>query len=163
MVLVGDVLKAISDEKSLSLFKTIALSKDNSDILVTKLKVTGKQYYSRLEALTKANLIVRIKGIYSLTSFGKVIYNLQEKLNIATEYYWKLKSLDLILMYGSNADAKLAQEEQIRLVDSIIDNREIKDIILGTSTAAAAATSTTNTTIITKERQSYGPTTMIAP
>ena len=163
MVLVGDVLKAISDEKSLSLFKTIALSKDNSDILVTKLKLTRKQYYSRLEALTKANLIVRIKGIYSLTSFGKVIYNLQETVNIATEYYWKLKALDLILMYGSsNADAKLAQEEQIRLVDSIIDNREIKDIILGTSTAAAA-TSTTNTTIITKERQSYGPTTMIAP
>jgi hypothetical protein len=163
MVLLDDVLKAISDEKSLSLFKTIAISKGNSDILVTKLKLTRKQYYSRLEVLTKANLITRIKGIYSLTSFGKVIYNLQEKLNIATEYYWKLKALDLILMYGSSkADAKLAQEEQIRLVDSIIDNREIKDIILGTSTAAAA-TSTTNTSIITKERQSYGPTTMIAP
>jgi hypothetical protein len=156
MVLLDDVLKAISDEKSLSLFKTIALSKGNSDILVTKLKLTRKQYYSCLEALTKADLITRIKGIYSLTSFGKVIYNLQEKVDIAIEYYWKLSAVDSILMFGSNGDAKLPQEEQIRLVDSIIDNREIKDIILGTSTSTTttttAAASTANT-IITKEWQ----------
>ena len=157
MVSVGSTIYAISDSKRLSLFKAIAASdNDCSEILITKLKITRKQFYSGVEKLIHAGLTKRISGKYSLTSLGKVTFSTLLKMETAIEYYWKLSAVDLILMFGSNGDAKLPQEEQIRLVDSIIDNREIKDIILGTSTSTTttttAAASTANT-IITKEWQ----------
>ena len=40
----------------------------------------------------KAGLIASINRVYSLTLFGKVIYNFQTKVGIAIEYYWKLKA-----------------------------------------------------------------------
>ncbi len=48
MIVVIDVLKAISDEKSLELFRIVAHTKLYSDILVSNTKLTRKQYYSRM-------------------------------------------------------------------------------------------------------------------
>jgi hypothetical protein len=43
----ADVLRCISDKKTLSIFKAVALSEnDCSSILITKLRLTRKQYYS---------------------------------------------------------------------------------------------------------------------
>ena len=51
---VTDVLKTIADDKSLVLFNTIALSSAGSDVLVSTLGISRKQYYSRLSSLLKA-------------------------------------------------------------------------------------------------------------
>ena len=71
MVRVSDVLKAISDEISLDLFRIVILTKPNTEILISKTKLTRKQYYSRMSTLMKVGLINRINGKYILTAFGK--------------------------------------------------------------------------------------------
>ena len=81
MTMIIEILKAISDSKSLVIFNTIThLSTSTTDTLITKLNITRKQYYSRLSALTKYGLLQRKSGRYSLTSFGKVIHNIQLSL-----------------------------------------------------------------------------------
>ena len=73
MVSVSDSLSAISNDKSLVLFNTIALASEDSSILISRLELTRKQYYSRIFELTKAGLIRRRNGKYFLTSFGRIV------------------------------------------------------------------------------------------
>src|SRR5918912_824832 len=76
MISVTDVLKAISDKKSFELFRIVALTKPDADILISKTKLTRKQYYSRMSSLMSAGLIKRKNGKHTLTAFGKVIYDI---------------------------------------------------------------------------------------
>jgi predicted transcriptional regulator len=70
---IADVLSIISNAKALSIFKAVALAEnDCSSILITKLKLTRKQYYSNMERLTEVHIVRRINGKYSLTSVGKL-------------------------------------------------------------------------------------------
>ena len=141
-----EVLNAISDEKSANLLKTIAGSKSsNTIILKSKMTVTRKQYYSRIEHLKKVGLITRVNGKYSLTSFGKVIYNYHLDIETAVNYYWKLKALDSIMtiqLSSSSGRIKMPAEEQVKLVDKLIDNDEIKNILLLLPTTIATSTTT---------------------
>ena len=73
MVSVSDSLSTISNDKSLVLFNTIALASEDSSILISRLELTRKQYYSRIFELTKAGLIRRRNGKYFLTSFGRIV------------------------------------------------------------------------------------------
>ena len=77
MTTVVDVLKAIADDKSLALFNNIALSNGDSDLLISTLDLTRKQYYSRLSAFINAGIVKRKRGKYSLTTFGKVLHHVQ--------------------------------------------------------------------------------------
>ena len=52
-----DILNALSDDKALDIFKIIALSNCDSNILITKTKLTFKQYYSKMDRLIKAGLV----------------------------------------------------------------------------------------------------------
>src|ERR687887_881737 len=137
-----EVLNAISDKKSANLLKTIASSKSsNTVILKSKMTVTRKQYYSRIEHLKKVGLITRVNGKYSLTSFGKVIYNYHLDIETAVNYYWKLKALDSIMTQLSSFSSgriKMPAEEQVKLVDKLIDNDEIKNILLLLPTIATS-------------------------
>src|ERR671938_1614534 len=94
MILVADVLKTISDNGSLELFRIVALTKQDTDILISKTKLTRKQYYSRMSSLSKAGLVKRKDGKYTLTTFGKVIYDSIATIENAINYYWKLKAID---------------------------------------------------------------------
>jgi len=103
MVSTADTLNAMSDKKTLSLFKTIAISKGDTDILITKLKLTRKQYYSRMKTLMEVGLIRRRSGRYCLTSLGIVIYDSYIQIETALKYYWKLKAIDsLEVAYDTN-------------------------------------------------------------
>jgi predicted transcriptional regulator len=53
----ADVLKAICDNRSLELFRIVALAKQDTDTLISKTKLTRKQYYSRVSSLMNAGLI----------------------------------------------------------------------------------------------------------
>ena len=79
MISLTDILGAISDDKSLMLFNTIAVSypENDTEMILVKLNLTRKQYYSRMYKLVKANLINRRNGKYFLTSLGKIAYNAQ--------------------------------------------------------------------------------------
>jgi predicted transcriptional regulator len=125
VVSVADVLKAISDKKSLELFRIVALV-NGTDVLISKIKLTRKQYYSRISRLVNAGLIKRKNGKYTLTAFGKVIY--YAALTIienATNSYWKLKVIDSLEMSDD-----ISPEEHKKIIDSFIDDREIKDALV---------------------------------
>jgi hypothetical protein len=130
LISIEEVLKSISDDKSLVLFNTIALANGETEIQIRKMGLTTKQYYSRISKLTKADLIKRKNGKYSLTVLGKVVYEAHATIGKALKYYWKLKAIESIEMSPS---VKLPKEDLSQLVDTLIDNKQIKDIILRTS------------------------------
>jgi hypothetical protein len=122
------VIKLISDDKSLLIFSTIFLaSGDSSETIRAELKLTRKQYYSRISRLIKAGLVKRQKGRYFLTAFGKVIYDSQKLIGTAVKNYWKLKAIDTL---GVSNDNKMPKEERMRIIEDLIGNRQIKDILL---------------------------------
>src|ERR1700757_2043092 len=89
------VFDAISNESSLTVFMTIADSNVGTDVLRTKLNLTRKQYYSRISTLLKADLVKRVNGKYSLTTFGKILFDATLTLQKAfNDSYWKLKAID---------------------------------------------------------------------
>src|SRR5690348_17019469 len=96
MVSVCDTLGAISNDKSLVLFNTIALAGGDRSVLISRLNLTRKQYYSRMSDLTNAGLILRKNGKYFLSSFGWIVYEAQELIGKAIEHLSKLKAIDSI-------------------------------------------------------------------
>jgi hypothetical protein len=91
------------------------------------MNLTTKQYYGRIFGLTDAGLIKRYKGKYSLTSLGKVVYDSQMIISKALTYYWRLRTIDSIeTSYG----AAHSNEELEQLIDALIDNHQIKDMIM---------------------------------
>lgn len=118
------VLTAISDKKSLELFRYIAGTNGDSDALRDKLNLTRKQYYSRLSRMTKAGLVKRKNGKHFLTAFGKVVYDAQTIIEKAVNNFWKLKAVDSLELSDD-----LPEEERLKLIDGLLDNKEIKEII----------------------------------
>jgi hypothetical protein len=123
MISIADVLDTISDDKSLVLFNTIALSNsDGRDILISKLNLTRKQYYSRISKLLKVDLVVRRNGKYFLTSLGKIVYDAQKIIGNAVGDYWKLKAVDTLKITD-----QMPKEEYNKIINSLIENEKIKE------------------------------------
>jgi hypothetical protein len=123
MISIADVLDTISDDKSLVLFNTIALSNsDGSDILISKLKLTRKQYYSRISKLVKVDLVVRRNRKYFLTSLGKIVYDAQKIIGNAVGDYWKLKAVDTLEITD-----QMPKEEYNEIINALIENEKIKE------------------------------------
>jgi len=120
------IFKAISNKKSFELFRTVALTKAGADILISKTKLTRKQYYSRMSGLMSADLIKRKNGKNTFTAFSKVIYDITlTTIEKAVTNYWKLKAIDLLEM-----SKDLPEEERAKLIDNLLDNHEIKTILI---------------------------------
>ena len=126
---ITSILKKISDDKALTLFNTIAVSNGDKYIPLKELNLTTKQYYSRVSGLLNAGLIKRHKGKYLLTLLGKVVYDCQLTIGKALTYHWKLKAIESIEMSAS-VKSGIPDGELAKLVDSLIDNHQIKDILM---------------------------------
>jgi hypothetical protein len=124
------ILRIISDDKALTLFNTIALYSGVSGYSMSSLKeieLTSKQYYSRMSGLMKADLIKRHKGKYSLTILGKIVFDAHLNIGKALNYYWKFKAIEAI--QTSTSASGLRKEDLLKLIDTLIDNHQIKDIL----------------------------------
>jgi predicted transcriptional regulator len=122
--MLAKVLKSISDDESLELFRSIALKDCDSNSLRNRTKMTRKQYYSRMSKLTKAGLIRRKDGKHTLTAFGKVIRDSHMTIENAINNYWKLKAIDSLEMSND-----LPAEERKKLINNLIDNNGIREIL----------------------------------
>jgi hypothetical protein len=120
------ILKKISDDKALTLFNNIALAKDNSHIPLKTMNLSTKQYYSRISGLTSAGLIKKKRGQYCLTALGKVVYDAHTIIGRALIYYWKMKAIESI---QSSAGRELGREDMLMLIQSLIDNHQVRDIL----------------------------------
>ena len=85
-----DVLDALRDPDGRDLFNSIATDRSNDTFDYT-VKITRKQYYSRLSKLIKADMIKRKGEKYVLTSFGEVIYSVHLEFDEAVDEHLKSK------------------------------------------------------------------------
>jgi hypothetical protein len=120
---VTDVLKSISDDKSLSIFQLIADVNSNGEISLKKLGLSSKQYYSRISSMLTAGLIKRKRGRYYLTPFGKVIYCCTAITKSAIDNYYNLKAIE------ATEDSGFSNEDFNKLVDTLIDNQQVKEFL----------------------------------
>jgi hypothetical protein len=137
------VLSAVSDNKSLSLFNTIAVANVSNpisgdgqlqqeqpiaDILISCMNLTRKQYYSRINHLREAGLIRRKGARFILTSLGKVVYETHKTIGFAIHNQWKLQAIDSL--DTSLSTEGMPTEERHELITALLrDNSEIKGIL----------------------------------
>ena len=126
MQVVAQVFESLSDNVSLELFTTIANESINSVLLRNKIKITRKQYYSRLSKMMKAGLIKRSSGKLVLTAFGRIVNEVQTTVQNASRNQWKLRAIDSIELSD-----ELPKEERKKLLESLIDNRQLREILSG--------------------------------
>jgi hypothetical protein len=122
---VADVLEAISDSRSLDIFCSIAKGSVRSEVLKRTKKLTKKQYYFRTKLLLKVGVVQRIKGSFSLTNFGAVVYHAQLIIEAGVNNYWKLKAIDSIQSSG-----QIGEEERLKLVKTILNDNTIESILV---------------------------------
>jgi hypothetical protein len=123
------IYKKISDDKALSLFNSIAMSNGDRYVQLREMNLTTKQYYTRLSGLVNAGLIKRVSGKYSLTLVGKIVYDAHLKIGKALSYYWKLKAIESIETSAISGN-ELLEQELTQLINTLIDNKHIKDILM---------------------------------
>lgn len=99
-----EILKLIMNENTLKILNQIIDNnnndKDGNTLSITKIGLTRKQFYTKLNELTSRGLIKKEKGKYYFTTFGKMVYDLTSKYNnklySVIEDRWKFKALDLL-------------------------------------------------------------------
>jgi hypothetical protein len=121
---VSNVLKTISDDKSYSIFQMVSNANSNGEIILSKLALTRKQYYSKMFAMMKAGLIKRQSGRYYLTPFGKVIYCCTVIAKKALDNYYNLKAIEITEAHN------FSNEEIGKLIDALIDNQQVKEFLV---------------------------------
>jgi len=124
MVSVVEILEAISDVKSLKLFNTIDTKGGSSEDLSVQLKLSRKEYYSRMSRLMKTGMVKRKNGKHFLTAFGKIVYDAQVTVKKAVESYWKLKAIDSI-----DLSDEITVKERDKLIHTLLDDVEIREIL----------------------------------
>jgi predicted transcriptional regulator len=102
----------------------LASIQERIPLSISDLRLTRKQYYSRLHNLIICGLIQKTNGMYRLTSFGKIIFDwhLVIRDTIAKEY-WKLRAIDML---GSSG---IPDSEHSKMLDTLIDNDKLKQIL----------------------------------
>jgi predicted transcriptional regulator len=121
------VINSLADRKSLSLFKYVAQEPSDTSTLRRMLKLSRKQYYTRLSEMVDVGIIRKYHSNYTLTSLGKMVYDALGVIELGLTNYWKLKALDSLEFAKTT---KVPHEERERILESLIDNMKIKEILL---------------------------------
>ena len=140
-IIIHYILIALCDEKCFSIFKSIAISKNKGAIdsanILSQIKLNSRDYHERLSHLINVGLITpkrRIikkdekeeKDYYAITELGNEVYRARRLIEDAIKIEWKLKALDAVLETFNQTGEKAEIE---KVIDSLIDNYEIKDIL----------------------------------
>jgi hypothetical protein len=149
---ITSVLKKISDDKALTLFNSIAVSNGDRYIPLKEMNLTTKQYYARVSGMLNAGLIKRHKGKYFLTLLGKIVYDCQLTIGKALTYHWKLKAIESVETSAS-VTSGLAEGERVQLINALIDNLQIKDILMKSIGVPSSEKRTAILTTPVKEQQ----------
>ncbi len=127
MIELDKVIDSLGDRKSLSIFKYIAKQPSDTSTLRGQLSLSRKQYYTRLSEMVEVGLLRKYHSNYTLTSFGKMVYDALEIIELGLTNFWKLKALDSLEFAKTT---KVPHEERERILESLIDNMKIKEILL---------------------------------
>ena len=117
-----EILSLIAEPKCSAIFRTMGEFGKPTELHITRLKMTRKQFYSRLNQLIKNDLVKRSQGKYELTLFGKVVFEIEEKIQHSIDNYWKLKAIETL-------DESLPDAEKTILINSIVSDPQIRDLL----------------------------------
>jgi predicted NodU family carbamoyl transferase len=116
------LLGVLSDKSTLEIFTFIA---NNANVRSQTLRDTYgfsmKQYYSRIQRLLGYGLVKRNLGVYTLSSFGTVVYQNKLKMDAAIKEYNSLKAIDTI---------KAANDIREKIIRNIVTDNDIKTALL---------------------------------
>jgi hypothetical protein len=115
------VMMALSDKKSFYLLSKIAFAEVDSQFLLSETKLSAKAFYSRMSRLLKIGIITRKSGMYSLTSFGKIVYHAQDLIDTALNNYWRLSALDSLGMIDALPTMEYNKISNSLLGDCVIE------------------------------------------
>jgi hypothetical protein len=118
-----EVLDAISDDISLNLLSVIINKAGTADSLRDQLQLSQREYYARMVKLVDTGLVKRKGQAYTITSFGRLIYQAQLKIAKAAKNLSKLKVADII------RDSDISKDEYTEFIDKLFHDYEIKNII----------------------------------
>ena len=130
------VFSALSDNKSLSLFNIIAIMSSHAsdgqptgEILISRMNMTRRQYYTRINQLRDAGLITKRGTRFVLTSLGRVVYETHRTIGVAIQNRWKLQAIDSL--ENSIVEHRMPAEERYKVMNVLLgDCDKIKDILL---------------------------------
>lgn len=122
MTTLVDILSLIAERKCSVIFRTIGELDVPTELQITKLNMTRKQFYSRVSQLLRNDLIRKTHGKYELTLFGKVVFGIENKIQHSIDNYWKLKAIETL-------DENLPELEKTSLINSIVDDPLIRDLL----------------------------------
>jgi hypothetical protein len=135
MIITINILRALSDDKALTLFSTIALGKSyDYRTLMKNIGITERQYYSKLRRITNIGLVKRESGKYMVTTLGNIVYEAVSIVDKAMKYYWALKAIELF--HGSSTADIIENKSMLisMLIDNLIDDDQLKKILVSTPT-----------------------------
>ena len=75
--------------------------------------------------MTRSGLVTKRNGRYSLTTFGKIVYEFQLIIENALENQWKLKVIDSFELIKD-----LPEEDRQKLIDQLLENQGLKQILI---------------------------------
>jgi len=122
MTSVVEILSLIAESKCSTIFRTMGEFGEPTELHITRLHMTRKQFYSRLNQLIKNDLVKRSQGKYELTLFGKVVFEIEDKIQHSIDNYWKLKAIETL-------DESLPDAEKTTLINSIVSDPLIRDLL----------------------------------
>ena len=132
------VFSAISDNKSPSLFNIIGFMSSHAsdgqptkEILISRMNLTPRQYYTRIDQLREAGLITRKSTKFVLTSLGKVVYETHKTIGVAIQNRWRLQAIDSL--ENTLITHEKPTEERHKLIDTLLGNcNNLREILLST-------------------------------
>src|SRR5215208_8425453 len=123
-------------------FKLFLAAKDGVRINVTtlaRMKLSRKRYYKGLKQLRDAGLIEKFNGIYSHTSFGRIVYqrNIMELMEYR-KYFKEMQMVDDI----KDGNLKVTEDNLVSFFEKLIG---IKNNVASPCVAAATTTAAIDT------------------
>jgi hypothetical protein len=142
-------LKLLSIISKTDNFRLFLAARDGVRINFTTLasmKLSRKRYYKALKQLRDAGLIEKFKGVYSHTSFGRIVY--QRNITELVEYSKYIKEMQVVdNIKGSNL--KVTEDKLVSFFEKLIG---IKNNVASPAIdATASATITTDTIDTSRE------------
>ena len=120
------LLGILSDKGTLEIFNSIANNTNvRSRTLRVKYGFTMKQYYSRIQKLLAYGLVKRKLGVYTLSTFGTVVYQNTLRMDAAIKEYDNLKAIDTI-----KASNELSENIRQKIINDIVTDNDIKSTLL---------------------------------
>jgi predicted transcriptional regulator len=142
-------LKLLSIISKTDNFRLFLAAKDGVRINFTtlaRMKLSRKRYYKALKQLRDAGLIEKFKGVYSHTSFGRIVY--QRNIIEPVEYSKYIKEMQVVdNIKGSNL--KVTEDKLVSFFEKLMG---IKNNVASSAIDATASATITTDTIDTSRK-----------